>query len=281
MDTIVHILNVGQGNMVWIRTSNNKDIIVDCNITEDNEYDVLGYMCKQPPQGLVIDEFICSHRDNDHIRGISILHKHFPVKSIKDSDYPGTSTTSPDYEAYMRLRREVGHRVVEKQKYVDYGATRLRSLSAQDPRLAANANAQGVVIKVEHRSPNKNEVRASIMLPADSDAAAWRYGIERDYASRELKSDLLMAGHHGSLSFFDDPADEKNYYLNHVRSIRPAMTLISVGKNGYGHPAPTALRLYEQESTGSNHGNKIKRTDQHGHMKIILKDGGGWNLNVS
>lgn len=281
MDTFVHILNVGQGNMVWIRTANGKDIIFDCNINEDNEDDVLGYMYDHTGSGLTIDEFICSHRDNDHICGISTLHAHFPIQLIKDSDYPGTSTMSRDYQTYMRLRRDVGHRVVQKQKYIDYGTTRLRFLSAQDPRLPGNANAQGVVIKVEHRSPDLSLVRGSIMLPADSDAATWRYGIKCDYAAGELKSDLLMAGHHGAISFFDDPADEKHYYLDHLRSMNPAMTLISVGKNGYGHPDATALKFYERESSGSSKGNKIKRTDQHGHMKIVLKDAGGWSLSVT
>lgn len=279
MDTVVHILDVGQGNMVWIRTANGKDIIFDCNITDENEDDVLGYMYEQSGPGLTIDEFICSHRDNDHICGISTLHQHFPIQLIKDSDYPGTSTSSSDYQAYMHLRREVGHRIVEKKKFLDYGTTRLRFLSAQDPRLSDNANAQGIVIKVEHRSPDKSSVRGSIMLPADSDAATWRYGVKCDYAARELKSDLLMAGHHGALGFFDDPADEKNYYLDHLRNIKPAMTLISVGKNGYGHPDETALKFYDQESTGSKKGNKIKRTDQHGHIKIVLKEAGGWSLN--
>lgn len=281
MDTVVHIINVGQGNMVWIHTASGKNIFFDCNITDENEDDVLQYIYGHIGSRLITDVFICSHRDNDHLCGISTLNHHFPIKIIKDSDYPGTSTMSDDYQTYMRLRREVGHRLVEKQTLIDYGATRLRFLSAQDKRLLGNANAQGVVIKVEHRSPDKSIVRGSIMLPADSDAATWRYGIERDYAAQELKSNLLMAGHHGALSFFDDPADEKHYYLNHVRSIKPEMTLISVGKNGYGHPDATALKFYNRESTGSNKGNTIKRTDQHGHMKIVLRDAGGWSLNVT
>ncbi len=56
------------------------------------------------------------------------------------------------------------------------------------------------------------------------------------------------------------------------------MTIISVGDNAHGHPDKKALEFYEKYSTGSKQGNKIYRTDTHGHMVVELKDGGGWSL---
>ena len=126
------------------------------------------------------------------MRGISYLHKHYPIKLIKDSNYPGTTTDSPEYTSYMQLRRNIGFKIVESCKYTDLGNTRLRFLSAADKRLPKNANAQGVVIKVEQRSSDKKESLGSIMLTADSDAETWRYGILEDYNPTDLKSDLLM-----------------------------------------------------------------------------------------
>lgn len=69
-----------------------------------------------------------------------------------------------------------------------------------------------------------------------------------------------MAAHHGSISFFDDPDDEKHYYTTHIQAISPAMTIISVGKNNYGHPDETAVKFYRKYSTGSDNGNKVYRT---------------------
>jgi len=151
-------------------------------------------------------------------------------------------------------------------------------MSAQDERLPDNANAQGIVIKVEHISVGG---KSSAMLPGDSDAQTWRKGIMVDYGATDVSSSILMAAHHGSISFFDDPNDEEHYYLSHLRAINPAMTIVSVGPNVHGHPDKKALEFYEEWSTGSNQGNKVFRTDKQGTMKLELKDNGSWSLSTN
>lgn len=264
--------------MVLIEASDGKKIIFDCNITDENEDRVLNYVANQIGEGKNIHAFICSHRDADHIRGIKKLHSHFPINKIWDSDYPGTTTDSSAYRSYMDLRRTVGEKIIKKKTRYDYGRTRLRILSAQDDRLPDNANAQGIIIKVEHRSTNDTECLSSAMLPGDSDAETWRYGVLKDYTKTDISSSIFMAAHHGSISFFDDPSDEENYYTDHIKAIKPAMTIISVGPNTHGHPKKKAVELYNKYSTGSNKGNKVFRTDKNKTMKLILKDEGGWNL---
>ena len=279
MGTIIHFIDVGQGNMVLIQAASGRRLIFDCNITDANENRVLNYVAKQIGEGKSLHAFICSHRDADHIRGVKKLHARFPIQKVWDSDYPGTTVDSVEYRAYMDLRRRVGSRVIKKQTYYDYGRTRLRIMSAQDKRLPRNANAQGIVIKVEQRNEAKNRIQGSAMLPGDSDAETWRYGILKDYMKSDVSSNILMAAHHGSRSFFDDPGDS-SYYTAHLAAIKPEMTIVSVGPNTHGHPNRTALDFYRKYSTGSNKGNKVYRTDTKGTMKLILKAGGGWNLTT-
>ena len=280
MATTIHFIDVGQGNMVLIEAASGKRFVFDCNITDDNESRVLDYVTSQIGDGKSLHAFICSHRDADHMRGIKKLHARFPIEGIWDSGYPGTTTDSSEYRAYMDLRRQVGNRTISKRKYNDYGRTRFRYLSAKDDRLPADANSQGIVIKVEQRNARKDRIVGSAMLTGDSGAETWRYGILKDYIKSNLSSNILMAAHHGSISFFDDPVDSKHYYTEHMAAIKPAMTIVSVGPNGHGHPNETALRLYRKYSTGSNKGNKVYRTDTKGTMKLVLKSGGGWNLSV-
>jgi len=278
METIVHFIDVGQGNMVLIETSNKKFFVFDCNITSDNETRVINYVERQIGYRKQLAAFICSHRDADHMRGVNILNNNFPIQKIWDSGYPGTTTDSIEYSRYMNLRRSIGVSVQEKRTYMDYEMTRLRFLSAQDNRLPENANAQGLVIKVEHR--NASTCGSSTILTGDCDAETWRAAIVKDYNDVDLKADILMAGHHGSLSFFDDPADSVNYYETHMRKIKPTMTIISVGDNPHGHPNKTAVRLYEKHSKGSSRGNKVFSTKQKGNMKLTLKDS-SWSLDVN
>ena len=278
MPTIIHFIDVGQGNMVLIEAASGSKFVFDCNITEDNEDRVLDYVAAQIGEGKSLHAFICSHRDADHMRGVKKLHARFPIKTIWDSDYPGTTTDSTEYRAYMDLRRQLGNKVIKKATYQDFGRTRLRYLSAKDDRLASNANAQGIVIKAEQRNDAMDRIEGSAMLPADSDAETWRLGILADYSKSDISSNIMMAAHHGSNSFFDDP-NLKYYYTDHLAAIKPAMTVVSVGPNSHGHPKETALGYYRDHSTGSDKGNKVFRTDTKGTMKLTLKSGGGWNLS--
>ena len=176
----------------------------------------------------------------------------------------------------MDLRRQVGHKVIKKEECQDFGRTRLRYLSAKDDRLPDNANAQGIVIKVEQRNEAMDRIEGSAMLPGDSDAETWRLGIMKDYHKLSVSSNILMAAHHGSISFFDDPG-LSYYYKDHLKAINPAMTIISVGPNSHDLPNEKALSYYREHSTGSNKGNKVFRTDKRGTMKLTLKSS-GWKL---
>jgi beta-lactamase superfamily II metal-dependent hydrolase len=91
----------------------------------------------------------------------------------------------------------------------------------------------------------------------------------------------LHGSHHGSLTFFDDPSDDKNYYTSHIKKIKPAMTLISVGPNVHDLPDKKAIELYEKYSSGSSQGNKVFTTEDKGTMKLELKNDGGWSLSVN
>ena len=101
----------------------------------------------------------------------------------------------------------------------------------------------------------------------------------KSYDVESLSSSLLLASHHGSLTFFDDPRDKKHYYLDHLRKISPDVTIVSVGDNSFGHPEEKALEFYETGSAGSKQGDKVFRTDIHGNIRVTLKTKGGWELN--
>ena len=108
MATIIHFVDVGQGNMVLIETDDGRKLVFDCNVKEDNEARVLNYIAEQIGEGNALHAFICSHRDADHVRGVKKLHARFPIQEVWDSDYPGTTTDSAEYREYMELRRRVG-----------------------------------------------------------------------------------------------------------------------------------------------------------------------------
>jgi len=264
--------------MVLMCLADDTIMLYDCNVTDDNEAGVLKYLRKVLPKGR-IDIFVNSHRDADHMRGVQKIHDEFPIQTIWDSGVTGRTTDSTEYEEYMELRRRVGSVTVKARKKWDFGRTRIRVMNSKNDDLPDDPNAQSIVLKVQHHDSQTGSILSSLMLTGDSDAIAWKRAIEPNYSEADLRSSILLASHHGSISFFDDPADERHYYTDHVKKMKPVMTVISVGPNVHGHPDSKALEFYEKYSAGSNQGNKIYRTDEKGNIRLVLKDEGGWKLS--
>jgi len=262
--------------MTLLELADGQKFLYDCNVTDDNEDSVLGYLVKQIGWGTKIAVFICSHRDADHMRGVKRIHERFPIQRVWDSGAVGTTTDSIEYKQYMDLRRTVGFAEVKALTQGDYGNTRLLIMNAKNDDLANDANAQSIVIKVVHRNSVTGTEHGSVLLTGDTDAVTWK-NIRRYYWDSDLSCSLLLASHHGSITYFYDPGDTL-YYLSHLKAQSPAMTIISVGDNSFGHPDKKALEFYEQHSTGSKDGYKVFRTDKQGNMCIELIDGGGWSL---
>ncbi len=269
----IHFIDVGFGNMVLIRTST-ANVVYDCNITDENEGRVIQYLRRIIGSGTPIHVFICSHRDADHMRGIKRLHATNPILTIFDSGEVGTDPNCDEYRDYMDLRRRIGYTEIEARTYNTYGDTKFRFMNSKWEDFS-DPNEQSIVLKLER------EGGSSCLLAGDTNYRPWREKIVPFYEEKVLKSDILLAPHHGSLDFFDDPSDSKNYYVSHIKAISPAITLISVGPNAHGLPDRKALELYAKYSTystGSNQGDKVFTTEDKGNIRLVLKDTGAWEL---
>jgi beta-lactamase superfamily II metal-dependent hydrolase len=271
----IHILDIGLGNMAILLNPDGTRTVIDCNLTEENMKDVLVYVESVLGRGKVIDVFINTHRDADHMRGITDLHGQHTIKEIWDPDVPGTTTDSPEYAAYMRLRRSVKCVTIEPLKYYPMGNAKYRCMNGRWDDYS-DTNQQSIVLKIEYKTPS-----CSVLFAGDTDYRPWKEKILQNYSEDDLSSALLIASHHGSITFFDDPFNTQNYYLDHIKKIKPAMTLISVGPNQHGLPDKKAIELYEKYSSGSDKGNKVYTTKEKKNMKIVLKDDGGWSLSVN
>lgn len=268
----VHFMDVGQGNMTVIIFPNNTVMVYDCNITKENSWRVINYLSSILPQNHQwIDFFINSHRDLDHLCGIGVLDRSFPIMRLIDSGVSGTN--SKHYRKYMEIRRRVGQEVLAGNHWV----------MNNDPNVYAyvlNGNTQGetdtnrqsLVLKISYYG-------SSVLLPGDTDSKIWRDSIVPQFGDL-LKSNILLASHHGSYSFFE--YNDDYYYRGHMDLINPQMTVISVGEdNPHNHPNDKALALYEKHSTGDEtFGHKVFRTDEHKDIALELRGHGAWFMET-
>ena len=204
------------------------------------------------------------------MRGIKKLHARYPIRRIRDAGVPGTTITSSEYLDYMDLRRRVQSSVIDPQTRQSVGTITVRWMNSHYDDLSG-VNDQSIVMKVENGS-------SSALLAGDTSFRPWKEKIVPFYANTRPSSSILLASHHGSLTFYDDPADDKHYYTMHMQKIRPAMTVISVGPNVHGLPDAKAVELYEKYSSGSSKGNKVFRTDREGNIRLVLRPDRPWTI---
>lgn len=271
----IHFIDVGCGDMTLILMPNGTTFVIDCNITSENRGSVFQYLKKSMGVRRKIDVFVNTHRDADHMRGIKLLHETYPITKIWDSGVPGTTTDSSEYQDYMALRRSVGFTEVEARKFYEYGDVKIRIFNSKWADYN-DANTQSIVIKAEYKTKG-----CSAFITGDTDYRSWKEKIIQYYSADDMKCAIFQAAHHGSITFFDDPSNEKFYFTGHMQLIKPDMTIISVGSNPHGLPDKKAVELYEQYSKGSSKGNKVFKTSDKGNIKVVFTDTGGWSMSTN
>lgn len=262
-----HMLDVGEGLMILIIFPNEQVMLFDCNVTDDNEDKILDYLSLTIPirknsdtgnAEQVIDVFVNSHRDEDHYRGLKKVNSKYPIKSIWDSGQTGATTQSSDYEYYMGLRRRLKEKDENNLKVLvpseipvaEFSDVQIFCFAGKEdfkPGFDNGITVFKAAAKIQHTNSIVLKISyggTSLLLTGDSDWKSWKEKIVPNF--RELvKSDILVASHHGSRSFFTDESNDtidiqKNpdtTYLEAIECIDPDITLISCGKyETYHHP---------------------------------------------
>lgn len=288
-----HVLSVGEGLMVLIIFPNNKVLLFDCNVTTENEEKIIKYLADNIPfrhdsdtntDVQFIDVFVNSHRDEDHYRGLKKINSRYPIQSIWDSGQTGATTQSEDYKYYMGLRRRLKEKNPDNLKilvptdvpFVSFDGLDIYCFASEEEYTPGFDN--GITIfeassKIQHTNSIVLQIKyggTSILLTGDSDYKSWKEKIIPNYEDN-VKSEILIASHHGSRSFFtdeeNDTIDLEKYpdstYLDSIDYISPDIILISCGNyDTYHHPNKDAMKIYYEKSKN----NQVYTTHNCGHL---------------
>lgn len=290
------IINVGSGLMILIINSNSDVLLFDCNISDENMNTILDYLEEIIPSrwssekeeySQWIDIFVNSHRDLDHIRGLKALNEKFAIKEIWDSGQSGATCNSSDYQYYMRLRRSLKNKYGNNSVKIPmpslipiYNRNNLKIHCLNSVLEYSENNSyctstdlqkqleEGLIDEDRVKKQHTNSIVLTfesngfrLLLCGDSDWLSWRDKIVPIFETTNLlDSDVLVASHHGSRSFFTSEENEHidieinpdTTYLKALEYISPHMTLISCGAyREYHHPNPEALRLYKKKTSNN------------------------------
>lgn len=222
----IHMIDVGQGDAIAIRTPHGHWIVVDAGggrVSGDiGRRVVVPYLRRR---GGDVPLFVMTHPHDDHVGGAAALIGLLHPGDVLDGAFAGTS---PSYREALVAARDGAaswHRVHPGDSIdVDgVAATFLAPDSAwtaslNDPNLAS------VVVRVRF-----GHVRALLTGDAEAPEEQWLLAHERD----ALEADILKVAHHGSSTSSTAP------FLD---AVRPQVALVSVGAgNRYHHPSPAVI----------------------------------------
>jgi competence protein ComEC len=254
----VTFINVGQGDAALLRDGAGFDVLIDGGRTSAGQTVLDTLRAQGVPD---IDVLVASHADADHIGGlIDVLEADdIPVLSVVYNGYPGSTAT---WSAFAAAVTQEGLALTQLQfpQELDWGEMRVYVLNPAGGLVNPETNAASLVLRVDHGSVH-------YLFTGDIDSA-----IEATVVARQtpITADVLKVAHHGSK--YSSSAD-------FLAAAGAQESVISVGQNSYGHPAPETLDRLAAA------GSRVWRTDLSGNIRVE-SDGLGylvipqveWNL---
>jgi beta-lactamase superfamily II metal-dependent hydrolase len=256
-DLRVFFLDVGQGNCTVIKMPDGRIMVIDCN-TESANDNVVNFLKKA---GVTqIDVLVATHPDRDHISGLARIAKLFDVKELwkvafqktEENASPESIEAFAEYERAVEVLRSKGAKIVnptvETYDRTIGGATvEVLAPFSKNPDHYKTANDASMVLRVTHAGK-------SFLFTADTTTATWEKLIQAGNTSAAV----LQASHHGA---------ESGFHPDIMKTVKPDLVVVSVGKNPFGHPHPAPMNEYEKAPHG------VVRTDDGLVAVHVKKDG--------
>ena len=251
----VNFFDVGQGDAIFIETPTSHQILIDGG-PSPTILEKLGQ--EMPFWDRTLDLVILTHPEHDHISGLLEVLKRYEVDFIL---WTGIKRDTAEYAQWMNLLKEesVSVKIAQRGQKILWSSEGDNFMEILFPfenlegEEVSNTNNTSVITKL-------NFGQNSFLFTGDA-----YQSVERKISNTEkdLTSDVLKVGHHGS---------KTSTAPDFLEKVKPQFAVISVGQdNKYDHPHPETLE------TLSEYGIRVLRTDQLGDIKII-SDGSSINL---
>lgn len=248
----VTFIDVGQGDSIFIRTPNGKNILIDAGGTpywnpspfEPGEEVVVPFLESRKVKRL--DFVIATHPDGDHIGGMPAVIKKFPVTVLYEN---GTNSDSPEKEKMHEAIKEkkIVTAVAKQGDIIDVDSSvKFEVLSPPRDFYFEGENNNAIAVRLTYGDVN-------FFFTADLEYEA-EDNILRTSGGDKIRSNILKVGHHGSASSTSD---------EFLKAVDPEIAVISVGaENNFGHPDSGVIAKLQDADIN------IYRTDENGNVTV-------------
>ncbi|HEY0929030.1 MAG TPA: DNA internalization-related competence protein ComEC/Rec2 [Gemmatimonas sp.] len=248
----MHVLDVGQGDAVALRTPRGRWVLVDAGPRwqggDAGRRVVVPYLRRR---GGDVALFVLSHAHDDHSGGAATVVRALTPRLWWE---PAFITTSPGYREALSAVADAGTRWQRAQpgEALSLDGVRFTVLAPDSTWTAhqTNANETSVMLRVDY-----GQHRFLLTGDAEHEEEAW---VHERWGASGLRADVLKVGHHGSRTSSTEAF---------IAATAPRLAVVSLGTgNRYGHPAPQTVELFLK------HGIPLVRTDLEG--AIIVRSNG-------
>jgi len=237
----VKVLDVGQGDAIFIRTPAGHKLLVDGGPSGRLVSEAIGE--ELPFWDRKLDMVILTHPDDDHLAGLVTVLERYDVKEVVAGPQSAKTVT---FAAWQREIDDKGIpcHIAKTGEWIDLGqGATLQFLWPPDdasPAKSDDTNDDSVVLKLAWG-------RASFLLTGDLEAAGENALLQ---SGVDPQATVLKVAHHGSAYSTSESL---------LRAVRPLVAVISVGEdNLFGHPSSATLGRLDDTL--------VLRTDQQGEI---------------
>ncbi len=213
---VVHFLNIGQGDAIFIETPDGIQMLVDGG-PDATVLRELGAV--MDPFDRSIDVVVATHPDLDHIGGLTDVLARYNVSHILMTENEHDTPAAAAFNAAVTEEAAPVTFADAGQQFLLGAHTEVLIFSPQGDERLWESNTASIVMQIRYGS-------TSVMLTGDAPAEIENYLV--DVYGDELRSDVLKLGHHGSKTSTSD------LFLD---AVKPQYAVVSAGiGNRYGHP---------------------------------------------
>lgn len=250
-------LDVGQGDAVFIRTPRGRTALIDGGGSprsaerpeeyfDVGKYRVVPYLRHRGVRR--IDVLINTHPHEDHLQGLVAVLRELQVAHVIDA---GDAENSMTYREYRELiaERSIPYDVVARHDVIHLEPDIYLEVlhPPADGIDLPGLNNRSLILRLV--TPHGNVLLTGDIERAGQQELLWG-GEKLDLAARVIK-----VPHHGS---------GRDLERRFIDAVGPEVAIIQVGKNAFGHPAPSVIEAYEAR------GAQVLRTDLHGAVTVRL-----------
>lgn len=241
-------LEVGQGDAAVITTPEGRHVLIDAG---RRSADVADWLSRMGIDTLALA--IASHAHADHIGGMAAVLARVVLEAYMDNSLPYLNTAT--YRRTMAaVEAEPGIRYFEAtRRTVAVGTTTFRVLPPARVDDSQNNNSVGVIV-------GHGDFRA--LFTGDSERRQLAHWLATDTIPRVH---VLKAAHHGA---------DNGFSVEWARATSPALVLVPVGNNSYGHPSPWIEQFWAAV------GATVLRTDVVGTIEINATADGRFTVST-